>query len=79
MTETMLRPASQAEVSATVAAGLFDAAWYEAEYPDVRAAGMAPLDHYLWLGWRLGRAAGPGGVVPVEAWPPPPLGDFWLP
>lgn len=33
----------------------FDADWYLSEYPDVRAIGMAPLEHYLWLGRRLGR------------------------
>ncbi|NBC36895.1 glycosyltransferase [Novosphingobium sp. FSY-8] len=84
--------------------GLFDAAWYAARYPDVAASGMDPLEHYVWLGWRLQRAPGPGaGVsapdlvaeragligandagadgagVPQGDWPPPPLGDFWLP
>ncbi len=34
----------------------FDSAWYEAQYPDVRMLGMDPVEHYLWLGWRLQRS-----------------------
>ncbi len=33
----------------------FDAAAYLAAHPDVRAAGMAPLQHYLQHGWGEGR------------------------
>lgn len=40
----------------------FDAAWYLQEYPDVAQLGMDPLEHYLWLGQRLGRRAGPAGL-----------------
>ena len=35
--------------------GLFDAAWYRARYPDVAAAGVDPLAHYLASGAREGR------------------------
>ncbi|MFC1455629.1 glycosyltransferase [Microvirga arabica] len=35
--------------------GQFDEQWYLESYPDVKALGMKPLEHYLWLGARLGR------------------------
>lgn len=35
--------------------GLFDKDYYLANYPDVREAGVDPLDHYLKLGWLEGR------------------------
>ncbi len=41
------------------ASGLFDAGWYLTRNPDVQSLGMDPLEHYLWLGARLGRAPGP--------------------
>ena len=34
---------------------LFDTAWYLERYPDVRAAGIDPLGHYVTYGWREGR------------------------
>lgn len=34
----------------------FDAAFYLEYYPDVAKSGMDPLEHYEWLGRRLGRA-----------------------
>lgn len=39
--------------------GLFDPDWYLREYEDVALAGMDPVRHYLWLGWRLSRDPGP--------------------
>lgn len=35
--------------------GLFDKKWYLATYPDVAAANVNPLRHYLNHGWREGR------------------------
>ena len=32
-----------------------DRIWYLSTYPDVAAAGMDPVDHYLQFGWREGR------------------------
>jgi hypothetical protein len=77
--------------SAEHAAQWFDAGWYVQRYPDVAACGMDPLEHYLWLGWRLQRqpaplmlapaplpAPVPAGAMP-PVWPPAPLGDYWLP
>jgi GT2 family glycosyltransferase/glycosyltransferase involved in cell wall biosynthesis len=39
--------------------GLFDAAWYLSEYPDVAPTGIDPLDHYLRYGARMHRRPGP--------------------
>lgn len=39
--------------------GLFDPAWYLAEFPDVAAAGLDALDHYLRHGGFEGRRASP--------------------
>ena len=38
---------------------LFDAAWYLETHPDVRAAGVDPLEHYVTHGWREGRQPHP--------------------
>jgi UbiA prenyltransferase family len=35
--------------------GGLDQAWYLATYPDIAAAGIDPVDHYLRVGWREGR------------------------
>jgi FMN phosphatase YigB (HAD superfamily) len=37
----------------------FDAEWYLKEYPDVTQLDMDPIEHYLWLGRRLGRRPRP--------------------
>lgn len=37
----------------------FDGDWYLEQYPDVAALGMAPLEHYLWIGAQLGRRISP--------------------
>lgn len=42
-----------------VASGLFDPEWYLERYPDVAAAHLDPLDHYLNHGGVEGRKAGP--------------------
>ncbi|KCZ87584.1 family 2 glycosyl transferase [Hyphomonas johnsonii MHS-2] len=42
------------------ASGLFDRSYYLEQHPDVRAAGVDPLDHFLASGWHEGRAPGPG-------------------
>ncbi len=38
---------------------LFDAEWYLREYSDVKAAGIGPLEHYLWHGKLEGRLPRP--------------------
>ncbi len=39
--------------------GFFDADWYLERYPDVRLSGIEPLQHFLLVGWHLGRSPGP--------------------
>jgi FkbM family methyltransferase len=41
-----------------------DPDWYLAVNPDVLAAGIDPLDHFLQQGWREGRSPGPSFDVP---------------
>lgn len=48
------------DVMAEIAAsGLFDPDWYLAQYPDVAAAGVDPLTHYVTSGIDEGRQPGP--------------------
>ena len=42
------------EVKAVIV-GEFDGNFYLESYPDVRAAGIDPLEHYVYTGWREGR------------------------
>lgn len=42
------------------ASSWFDADWYLAQYPDVRLAGMDPVEHYHEFGWKEARNPGPG-------------------
>lgn len=48
--------AGSAERDAVEASGLFDRAWYLRTYPDVAASGLDPVEHYLRIGAREGRA-----------------------
>lgn len=41
------------------ASGLFDNDWYLAAYPDVAALAVEPIEHFLMLGWLLGRNPSP--------------------
>ncbi len=41
------------------ASSLFDASWYAQRYPDVRAAVIDPLDHFITYGGGEGRNPGP--------------------
>jgi SAM-dependent methyltransferase len=65
------RPSRSAELES--AAHGFDPDFYLAEYPDIAAAGIDPLDHYLRLGkseGRLPRSPGPtSGKLPEFALP----------
>lgn len=38
----------------------FDRAWYLSQYPDVREAGLDPVEHFHDFGWSEGRDPGPG-------------------
>lgn len=48
-----------ADVDAIRSSDFFDAEWYLDQYPDVKALGMDPAEHYLWLGARIGRDPSP--------------------
>lgn len=50
---------SKDELEAIRNSGLFNAEWYLKTYPDVKALGMDPLEHFLWLGHRLSRNPSP--------------------
>ena len=49
----------ESDIAAVRNSGLFDAAWYLAQYPDVEALGLDPVVHYLWVGAHLGRKPSP--------------------
>lgn len=36
--------------------GLFDADWYQEQYPDVRQTSLSAVQHYLKYGWKMGRS-----------------------
>jgi hypothetical protein len=42
-----------------VRSGLFDSAWYLAQYEDVRRCGLAPVMHFLERGFRMGYLPNP--------------------
>lgn len=48
-------PISRKDRDEVQQAGLFEADWYLEQYPDVRAAGVDPLLHYMVHGWREAR------------------------
>lgn len=50
---------SREDVETIRQSDLFDEAWYRREYRDVELLGMDPVEHYLWLGARLGRNPSP--------------------
>ena len=52
------------EVAATIVDPLFDAAFYLAHNPDVKAAGIDPYQHFLANGWMEGRD--PGALFSVS-------------
>ena len=54
------------EVAANRNSDRFDAEWYLNQYPDVKMLGMDPLQHYLWIGKRLGRSIPKTTGSPVE-------------
>ena len=51
--------ALQAERAVLRDSGLFQGAWYLANYPDVADAGMDPLEHFCVNGWRERRKPNP--------------------
>jgi len=49
----------EAELELVSESPLFDRIWYLQHYPDVQAAGVDPLRHFMATGWREGRDPGP--------------------
>ena len=47
------------QLAAFRSSGAFDEDWYVDQYPDVRMLGMDPLEHYLWVGAKIGRRPSP--------------------
>lgn len=54
-----MRGVSADDVEVVRASALFDAEWYLETYPDVKALGMDPVEHFLWIGARLNRNPSP--------------------
>ena len=48
------------QLSLIAQSGLFEPAWYLAQYPDVAGIGMNPIEHYIRNGAAEGRDPGPG-------------------
>ncbi|WP_159588038.1 rhamnan synthesis F family protein [Chelativorans xinjiangense] len=48
-------PISTSDAALLRSSNLFDIDWYKKMYLDVDMLGMDPVEHYLWLGIRLGR------------------------
>lgn len=59
----MIAAIDRRDVEDIKASGLFDEKWYCEQYPDVAALAMGAVEHFLWVGWRLGRDPGPGFSV----------------
>jgi hypothetical protein len=54
-----LSQSSEEDVRLSIASQFFEAGWYLARYPDVAAAGLDPLTHFLRFGIAEGRDPGP--------------------
>ncbi|MDP5138721.1 hypothetical protein ORJ04_22500 [Rheinheimera baltica] len=48
-------PITDATILQIENSSLFDANWYRTEYPDIDVLGIAPVQHYLQIGWLMGR------------------------
>ncbi len=48
----MVRAARDRETRLIAASPWFDSAWYIAQYPDIEAAGVDPVEHFVAYGWR---------------------------
>lgn len=55
---------SESDVSLVRASSLFDAEWYLERYQDVKMMGVDPVEHFLWIGHRIGRSPSEAFSVP---------------
>lgn len=65
---------AQQDISLLLTSGQFEPEWYSRRYPDVILSGITPVEHYLWLGKRLGRRGRPGKnedeLIDIQAFGP---------
>ncbi len=59
-----IRYVSEADVTLVRNSSFFDADWYQERYKDVKLMGVDPVEHFLWIGHRLGRSPSPAFCVP---------------
>ena len=50
---------NKSEIVSLKSSGLFDESWYIKKYPDVKELGMDAAEHFLWIGFLLGRDPSP--------------------
>ena len=50
---------NQQQIQILKESGIFDAKWYFNAYPDVGLSGLDPLEHYLRVGFYMGRDPNP--------------------
>lgn len=59
-----IKSVSSSDAALVKASSFFDAEWYQARYPDVKMMGVDPVEHFLWVGHRLGRSPSPAFCLP---------------
>lgn len=59
-----IKSLSNSDVDLVRSSSLFDAGWYRDRYQDVKLMGMDSAEHFLWIGYRLGRSPSPHFSVP---------------
>ncbi len=55
---------SESDAALVRASSLFDAEWYLERYQDVKIMGVDPVEHFLWIGHRIGRSPSEAFSVP---------------
>lgn len=56
---TTIMSTDHAAITEIRRSGFFDEDWYLRKYPDVARLEISPIEHFIWLGGRLGRDPGP--------------------
>ncbi|MRH98142.1 glycosyltransferase [Agrobacterium tumefaciens] len=59
-----MKLADQSDIDIVKASGLLDEPWYLERHPEVQTLGIDPVEHYLWIGWRLNRSPSPKFCAP---------------
>jgi hypothetical protein len=63
----IIRGADAREIVLVISSGLFDPDWYLEMNPDVKEAGVRPLEHFMTQGIKEGRSPGPVVSPPLGA------------